>query len=200
MVDQAVILCGGAAALEEVAGAPFLDRLLFEAGRYGIRRILLLAGAQAGRVRDFAADTAMRGRFGLDIEIMAAPEAAGTGGALYQARNRLDEHFLLIDGNTWFAVNPLDLAARLLAAEPAVIGAVAMRPGGEGVLSGGIGAFRRRLVDVLAPVCSLEREVLPRLAREGTLIGFVAAGYYVDIGTREGLARARAELAPEAVV
>jgi D-glycero-D-manno-heptose 1,7-bisphosphate phosphatase len=195
MVDQAVILCGGAAALEEVGGAPFLDRLLFETGRYGIRRILLLAGAQADRIRDYAADTAMRGRFGLDIEIMAAPETAGTGGALFQARNRLDEHFLLIDGNTWFAVNPLDLAARLLAAEPAVIGAVAMRRGGEGVLSGGVGAFRRRLVDVLAPVCSLERDALPRLAREGTLIGFVAAGYYVDIGTDEGLTRARAELA-----
>ena len=196
MVDQAVILCGDAAALEEVGGAPFLDRLLFETGRYGIRRILLLAGAQADRVRDYAHDTQMRGRFGLDIEIMAAAETAGTGGALFQARGRLDEHFLLIDGNTWFAVNPLDLAARLLATEPSVTGAVAMRRGGEGVLSGGIGAFRRRIVDVLAPVSSLERDVLPRLAREGALIGFVAAGYYVDLGTVEGLARARAELEP----
>jgi NDP-sugar pyrophosphorylase family protein len=198
MIDQAVILCGGAAALEEVGGAPFLDRLLFEVGRYGIRRILLLAGAQADRVRDYAADTAMRGRFGLDIEIMAAPETAGTGGALFQARARLDEHFLVLDGHAWFAVNPLDLTARLLAAEPTVTGAVAMRRGGDGVLSGGIGAFRRRLVDALAPVSSLEGEVLPRLAREGALIGFVAAGYHVDIGTVEGLARARAELAPEA--
>jgi NDP-sugar pyrophosphorylase family protein len=195
MVDQAVILCGGAAALEEVAGAPFLDRLLFEVGRYGVRRILLLAGAQADRVRDYAHDTPMRGRFGLDIEIMAAPDRAGTGGALYQARQRLDEHFLLLDGSAWFAVNPLDLAARLLAAEPAVVGAVAMRSGGEGVLSGGVGAFRRRVIDVLTPACSLEREVLPRLGREGRLIGFVAAGYYVDVGTDEGLAQARAELA-----
>jgi D-glycero-D-manno-heptose 1,7-bisphosphate phosphatase len=127
---------------------------------------------------------------------MAAPETAGTGGALYLARNRLDEHFLLLDGTAWFAVNPLDLAARLLAAEAAVIGAVAMRPGGEGVLSGGVGAFRRRVIDVLTPACSLEREVLPRLGREGRLIGFVAAGYHVDIGTDEGLARARAELEP----
>lgn len=196
MIDQAVILCGGAAALEEVGGAPFLDRLLLETGRYGIRRILLLAGVQADRVRDYAADTAMRGRFGLDIEIMAAPETAGTGGALFQARARLDEHFLVIDGNTWFAVNPLDLATRLLAAEPAVTGAVAMRPGGGGMLSGGIGAFRRRLVEAVTPVSSLERDVLPRLAREGALIGFAAAGYYVDIGTVEGLARARAELVP----
>jgi D-glycero-D-manno-heptose 1,7-bisphosphate phosphatase len=198
MVDQAVILCGEAAALEEVGGAPFLDRLLFETGRYGIRRILLLAGAQAGRVRDYAHDTVMRGRFGLDIEIMAAPETAGTGGALFLARNRLDEHFLLIDGGMWFAVNPLDLAARLLAAEAFVTGAVAMRQGAAGVVSGGIGAFRRKLIDVLAPVCSLERDVFPRLAREGALIGFVGAGYHVDVGTAEGLARARVELAAEA--
>lgn len=195
MVDQAVISCGGAAALEEVGGAPFLDRLLFEVGRYGVRRVLLLAGAQAGRVRDYAHDTAMRGRFSLDIEIMAAPETAGTGGALYQARNRLDGHFLLLDGTAWFAVNPLDLAARLVAADAEVVGAVAMRQRGDGVLSGGIGAFRRRVVDVLTPACSLEREVLPRLGREGRLIGFVAGGYHVDIGTAEGLQRARAELA-----
>jgi len=195
MADQTVISCGGAAALEEVGGAPFLDRLLFEVGRCGVRQILLLAGAQADRVRDYAADTAMRGRFRLDIEIMAAPETAGTGGALFQARNRLDDHFLLLDGKAWFAVNPLDLAARLLAAEPAVIGAVAMRRSGDGVLSGGMGAFRRQLVERLAPACSLEHDVFPRLAREGALIGFVAAGYHVDIGTVEGLARARAELA-----
>ena len=195
MVDQAVILCGEAAALEEVGGAPFLDRLLFEVGRYGIRRILLLAGAQADRVRDYAHDTPMRARFGLDIEIMAAPDTAGTGGALYRARDRLDEHFLLLDGSAWFAVNPLDLAARLLAAEAAAVGAVAMRQRGEGVVAGGIGAFRRRLVDVLTPACSLDREVLPRLGREGRLIGFVAAGYHVDIGTEEGLARAREDLA-----
>jgi NDP-sugar pyrophosphorylase family protein len=195
MVDQAVILCGGATALEEVGGAPFLDRLLFEMGRYGIRRILLLAGAQGDRVRDYAADTPMRGRFGLEIEIMAAPEIAGTGGALFLARNRLDEHFLLLDGNAWFAVNPLDLAARLLAAEPAVTGAVAMLQRGEGVVNGGIGAFRRGIVDRLAPACSLERDLFPRLAREGALIGFAAAGYHADIGSVEGLARARAELA-----
>jgi D-glycero-D-manno-heptose 1,7-bisphosphate phosphatase len=199
MIGQAVILCGGAA-LEEVGGAPFLDRLLLEVGRYGIRRILLLAGAQAERVRDYAHDTPMRRRFGLDIEIMAGREAAGTGGALYRARHRLDEHFLLLDGNSWFAVNPLDLAARLLAAEPAVIGAVAMRQGDAGVVSGGIAAFRRRLVDKLAPACSLEREVLPRLGREGAVIGFVAAGYHVDIGTADGLARARDELAEEAAI
>jgi D-glycero-D-manno-heptose 1,7-bisphosphate phosphatase len=198
MINQAVILCGGAAALEEVGGAPFLDRLLFEVGRYGIRRILLLAGTPSDRVRDYAHDTAVRARFGLDFEIMAAPAASGTGGALFQARNRLDEHFLLLDGNAWFAVNPLDLAARLLAAEPAVTGAVAMRQHGEGVVSGGIGAFRRRIVDVLAPVSSLERDVFPRLGREGALIGFVAAGYHVDIGTVEGLARARAELVERA--
>jgi len=200
MTDQAVILCGGAAALEEVGDAPFLDRLLFEVGRYGVRRILLLAGTQADRVRDYAADTAVRGRFGLDIEIMAAPERGGTGGALFQARNRLDEHFLLLDGKAWFAVNPLDLAKRLLAADPMVSGAVAMRQHGEGVVSGGIGAFRRRIIEALAPACSLERDVYPRLAREGALIGFVAAGYHVDISTVEGLARARAELASEAAI
>ena len=59
MIEQAVILCGGSGGrlgtltaelprpLLSVDGAPFLDLLLFELGRHGIRRILLLGGFAA---------------------------------------------------------------------------------------------------------------------------------------------------------
>jgi len=62
MIDQAAILCGGRGTrlgsltanipkpLLQVGGAPFLDWLLFEIGRHGIRRILLLAGSARTRL------------------------------------------------------------------------------------------------------------------------------------------------------
>src|SRR3954464_15525969 len=103
MIAQVVILCGGRGTrpgaltadtpkpLLEVAGGPFLDRLLFELGRHGIRHILLLAGFGADQIREFAATTGIKARFGLEIDIAVEPEPAGTGGALWHARDRLED-------------------------------------------------------------------------------------------------------------
>ena len=79
MIRQAVILCGGLGTrlgalttqmpkpLLPVGEDPFLDVLLFELGRHGVRRILLLAGFAAGRVLEYAATTPLRARFRLEI-------------------------------------------------------------------------------------------------------------------------------------
>jgi D-glycero-D-manno-heptose 1,7-bisphosphate phosphatase len=124
MIRQAVILCGG---LDTRLGAltaqtpkpllpvgenPFLDVLLFELGRHGLRQILLLAGFAADRVREYVIATPLKTQFGLEIEVMSEPQRAGTGGALWHARDRLDEVFLLLNGGSWFDINLLELAAR----------------------------------------------------------------------------------------
>src|SRR5260370_27939675 len=101
MINQAVILCGGDGArlgaltaelpkpLLTVDGAPFLDLLLFELGRHGIRRILLLGGVAAAPIAAYAAQTSLKARFDLDIEIISQPEPAGAAGALWHAHHRL---------------------------------------------------------------------------------------------------------------
>jgi NDP-sugar pyrophosphorylase family protein len=71
MIDQAVIACCGRGAappagepkpLTPIGEAPFLDVLLFELGRHGVRRVLLLAGANAARFADYAAATPLKAR------------------------------------------------------------------------------------------------------------------------------------------
>jgi D,D-heptose 1,7-bisphosphate phosphatase len=231
MISQAVILCGGLGTrlgaltaeqpkpLLPVGGAPFLDLLLSELARHGINRILLLAGFGAEKVREFAATTPLKLRYGLDIQVVAEPAPAGTGGALWQARQRLDDWFFLLNGDSWFDINLLDLGLRL-ADELSTIGAIALREvpdaarygtvsltdgriasfaerpmmAGPGVVSGGVYAFRRALVDRLEPVCSLERDVLPDLAEEGRLLGFSYPGYFIDIGVTNDFARAGREI------
>jgi len=231
VIRQAVILCGGRGTrlgpltadtpkpLLEVGGGPFLDRLLFELGRHGIRRILLLAGFGAGQIREFAATTEIKARFGLEIDIAVELVPAGTGGALWHARDRLDDEFFLLNGDSWFDINLLDLAVRL-ARDPAALGALALRrlkdasrygavtlagdriagfterpaEPGSGLVSGGVYALRRKLVDSLAAEGSLEREVFPRLAAVGRLRGFAYDGYFIDIGVPQDLARARREI------
>jgi len=230
MIEQAVILCGGRGTrlgpltadlpkpLLPVGGAPFLDMLLFELGRHGFRRILLLAGFAAARIMEYAAATPLRERFGLDIDVAIEPEPAGTGGALWQARDRLDDSFLMVNGDSWFDINLRALAAQL-GEGPGVLGALALRrladasrygavrlagdriaefaarPAGPGpgLVSGGVYALRREVVEMLGSPASLEADLFPRLAAAGRLQGAVFDGYFVDIGVPEDLARARRE-------
>src|SRR5580698_7428579 len=94
---QAVILCGGPGArlgqltattpkpLLVVDGRPFLDVLLFELGRHGVRDVLLLAGFEGEQVARYAETTPLAARFGLELKVAIEPSPGGTGGALKQA-------------------------------------------------------------------------------------------------------------------
>src|SRR6266404_553846 len=138
-IDQAVILCGGSGTrlgtlttampkpLLPVGGRPFLDVLLGELGRSGVRRIVLLAGFAAERIIEYVAANSLQGRFDLTIEVAIEPSPAGTGGALWHARQRLDDRFFLLNGDSWFDINLLDFAVRAMS-ETSATGAVAVRP------------------------------------------------------------------------
>jgi D,D-heptose 1,7-bisphosphate phosphatase len=231
MIEQAVILCGGSGtrlgaltaglpkSLVAVDESPFLDLLLFELGRHGIRRILLLAGFGADRIAAYAAETPLKERFGLAVEVAVEPEPAGTGGALWHARHLLADSFFLLNGDSWLDINVLDLAVRLKQ-EPSALGVLGLRRlpdaarygtvslsgerivefaerpagAGSGLVSGGVYALRRAIVDGLGPHGSLEAELFPSLARAGRLHGVVVKGYFVDIGVPQDLARARREI------
>ena len=231
---QAVILCGGVGSrlgaltaempkpLLRVGGAPFLDVLLFELGRHGVKQVLLLAGFAAQRILDYAASTPLKGRFDLEIDVAVEPQRAGTGGALWYARERLDDQFFLLNGDSWFDINLLDFAVRAMS-EPSATGALAVRPlpdasrygvveidgirvtrfherperRGSGLVSAGVYVFRRALTDDLRPCCSLEAEVLPVLANRKSLLGLPFEGYFIDIGVPDSLGRAQHEVPRE---
>ena len=232
MITQAAILCGGLGGrlgsltartpkpLLKVGDRPFLDVLLFELGRHGVRNILLLAAFEAEQIIAYAKSTPVKERFGLDIEVAIEPERAGTGGALWHARDRLNEQFYLLNGDSWFDINLLGLSS-ILAGSPATVGALAVRhladtsrygvvtlaadqtiidfaprPGQNqsGFVSGGVYAWRSDLVDLLQPNCSLEEHVLPRLVAERKLRAMPADGYFIDIGVPEAFSRAQSEI------
>jgi len=88
--------------LLRVGGIPFLDVLLFELGRHGVTRILLLAGFAAHLVLEYASSTPLKARFGLEIDVSVEPNPAGSGGALWHARDHLDDLFFLLNGASWF--------------------------------------------------------------------------------------------------
>lgn len=224
MFEQCVILCGGLGSrlgeltrstpkpLLPVAGEPFLDHLLAELGRQNVRRILLLAAFESEQIRSYAQNSAVARRLGMSIAISVEPDRAGTGGALWHARDLVEPTFLLLNGDSWLDVNIADLVASL-SRDPEVIASLALRPvedasrygvvemegdrltafhsrplphqTGAGLVNGGVYAMRRAILDHVAPTCSLEADALAPLAGIGKLRGIVSNGFFIDIGVPE---------------
>lgn len=202
------------------AGRPFLSWLLREFTRFGVTDFLLLTGHLSDVVERAAADIQAALPRGARVSLSLEPIRAGTGGAVYHARDRLDQRFLLCNGDSLFDGNLAALLAASGSEAPGTIGRMMLRrlddafrygvvalrgdqvtdflerppPGTAGTINAGIYLFDRRLVDALSPNCSLEAEVMPRLARAGALRGTVAGGYFRDIGVPEDFARAQTEL------
>jgi D,D-heptose 1,7-bisphosphate phosphatase len=200
---------------------PFLAGLLREAVRFGVEDFLLLTGHLSDRVAA-AADVIRPTLPGnVRIGISREPIRAGTGGALVHARDRLDDRFLLLNGDTLFDFNLSNLLADAAGDGPGVVGRMVLRhlddvsrfgvvtrdgdrvtafrerpPEGAsgGTINAGVYLFGRALLDHLAPACSLERDVLPRLADAGALRATVGQGYFRDIGVPDDFAAAQHEI------
>jgi D,D-heptose 1,7-bisphosphate phosphatase len=232
MIRQCVILAGGQGTrlgalaattpkpVLEVGGRPFLFWLMREAQRFGIERFLILAGHLAATLERAARDAAALLPKPCAVEFVVEPAPAGTGGALLGAFGRLDERFLLCNGDSLFDANLARLLADAMADPPGVLGRLLLwrtedaarygvvglfedcvtefrerpAPGEAGVVNAGAYVLHRRILCHLAPVCSLERDTLPALAAAGALRGTLAPGWFIDIGVPDDLARARAEL------
>ena len=236
-VRQAAILVGGRGSrlggltdaipkpLLTCGDRPFLAWLLRELIRFGIEDVLLLTGYLADTVEASLPGIASSLPKPLRITCVCEPQPAGTGGALFHAREHLAERFLLCNGDSWLDCNlarlladaaqdPADTIGRMLLRhlsdaarygevetagdrvtafrerpEPSESGAA--RPG---TINAGVYVFDRRVLADIAPVCSLERDVMPALAASGALRGTVADGYFIDIGIPADLARAQTEL------
>lgn len=200
--------------LRQVAGAPFLDYLIVNLARHGFRRIVLLTNAPADQV------AARAQAWAVDLTIMMNPEPAGTGSMLLRARHLLDSRFLMLNGDWLLDMNYLSLSAPALWRD-GDLGIVALRPVGDGrhhdvveeqdgritrfaertgsagpaLINGGIYWLDRAILDEIGALpCSLERDVMPRLAREGRLAGQIRDGYFLDIGVRADYDRAQTEI------
>ncbi|MEO9189119.1 MAG: HAD-IIIA family hydrolase [Acetobacteraceae bacterium] len=95
----------------DVGGRPFLFWLMRELQRFGIERFLILGGHLApALVREVEALTPTLPKTA-GVEVLAEPTPSGTGGALLGAADRLDERFLLCNGDSLFDTNLAPLLA-----------------------------------------------------------------------------------------
>jgi D-glycero-D-manno-heptose 1,7-bisphosphate phosphatase len=182
-----------------VGGRPFLDYLLLEAWRFGFSKVLFIADGGGSRVRASLDASRIGEETHLSIEVVEAQDA-GTGGALRAARSRLEDRFLLLDGHCWFDFNWLSLitvegaedavatlalrkfdgGARHLLLDGSVV-QMADDRSGPGITFGSVALLTSGILKYLSPSCSLENEVLARLAQQRLVRGLVASGHFIDI-------------------
>ena len=111
---QAVILAGGLGtrlrpfteripkAMVPIGSKPFLEHQILLLRSQGIEEILLLVGYLADHIKDFFGDGS---RYGLRISYSHEEVPRGTGGALKLAQPKLQNNFLLLNGDTYLSMN-----------------------------------------------------------------------------------------------
>jgi NDP-sugar pyrophosphorylase family protein len=202
-----------------IAGRPFLVHQLEWLARHGVRSVVLCVGHGADQVRDAIGD----GRaWGVAVAWSEDPEPLGTGGALALAAPHVDGPALVMNGDTLADSDPWRIERARW--ERGATGALALfrvddarargrverddaglvrrfvekdpAHRGPAWVSGGLYAFDPALWRELPNgPGSLERDVLPRLAGAGRLIGVPEDGTFYDIGTPEEWERAERDLA-----
>ena len=226
---QAVILAGGLGTrlrpvttelpkvLVPVAGRPFIDWLIDALPRDTFDEVLMLTGYLGDQVESHCGDGS---QYGLPVTYSREPEPLGTAGAMAFAAAKLQEQFVVLNGDTYIEPD----YARLLAAHKR-LGAMAtmvvatpprddIRPnvqlGQDGMVvryAKGIDDPSLTLVDAgvllaardvlsLIPATrpsGLEVDVFPRLADERRLAAVVVDRPYLDVGTPQGLAAMQAQ-------
>ncbi len=193
-----------------LAGRPFLTFMLDWLAGHGVTEAILSCGYRSDDVRRVLGDI----YDGMRLRYVVEEEPLGTAGPVRLAADAgvLAERFLVLNGDT---LTDFDLSAEvdqhertgaegtlaLMAVEDtASYGAVPTDEDGRVVeflekienpptnrINAGAYVLERSVADRIEPgrAVSFERDIFPEMARDGVLYGFMAEGYWIDIGTPE---------------
>ena len=204
--------------MAEIAGRPFLERLIEHLAAYGFQRFVLCTGHKADSV-----EAHFRTRQSpYEVAFSREHVPLGTAGGLRHARNLLPgDPILVLNGDSFCPVDyPALLGAHRSRGSAATLAVVAaddtaeygqvlfsddgtvtafrekLHSSGAGWINAGVYVFRHATLAALpdrSPL-SLEKDVFPALVGKG-LHAWKTRGPLLDIGTPERYLRAQTELA-----
>ncbi|MDO9537826.1 MAG: sugar phosphate nucleotidyltransferase [Thermoplasmata archaeon] len=200
-----------------VHGKPFLQIIVEHFRDQGIKRFVFCTGRLHENIEAHFEDGE---KFGVEITHSVEPEPLGTGGALLNARHLLDDVFFLAYGDSYLPIELSGLQNLMtsnkaagvitvyqnkdhlapnnvrLATDGRVLDYVKKNPPDSMTgLEAGLSLFQKSVLD-FAPgrIFSLEESILPQLINRGRLFGLLTPRRFYDMGTPEGLERAKREL------
>ncbi len=200
-----------------LANRPLMEHVLTLLGRHGFREVVVTVAFTANAIRTWFGDGS---ELGFSITYAAEESPLGTGGSVRNARAHLDQTFLVISGDVVTDIDlskvvEFHRARRALATialksmeDPLEFGIVITHQDGSierflekptwgqvfsDTINTGVYVLEPEIFDHIPegrPV-DFSSEVFPALLAEGLpLYGYVAEGYWEDVGTLEAYLRA----------
>jgi D-glycero-D-manno-heptose 1,7-bisphosphate phosphatase len=223
-VTQAVILCGGFGTrlgkitsrtpkpLLKFNKIPFLDYLIQNLSRYNIKEIILLCHYKYSL---FIRKYHNRVISGVLIKCIFEKKPLGTFGAIKNAKKKLKDYFLLLNGDTYFDINLRDLITSYNYKKYFGIVALANKKNNRfskivlsrkgfirkfynnkksSLINSGSYVFSKKICNIESlKFSSLERDILPNLVKKNFLQGkkYVAKhNKFIDIGVQQDYKKA----------
>jgi mannose-1-phosphate guanylyltransferase len=203
-----------------VVERPFVAYILENLVRHGVERAIFSSGYLAEAIR---AEIGDGDGYGLKVDYVVEDEPLGTAGAIRNVAHRLAPGaFFVFNGDVLSDVDLSALAALHAAKrgmatifltpveDPRRYGLVELRedssvsdflekPGdhtGAALINAGVYVLQPEVLDMIPPrlLFSIERGVFPKLARAGSLYGYVEECYWRDIGTPESYLQAHFDI------
>lgn len=229
MISQAIILVGGLGTrlgkittktpkpMVLVNKKPFLEFLVLNLKRHGIKKIIFSTGYLSEKVSSYFGDGSS---YGLNFSYVKENEPLGTGGALKFASSVLEKEFLVFNGDSFFDFDYSKLG-KLLLTSPSSMVAMALKfeedarrygrvvlnekyvkeyiekgvGSNPGLINTGVYLMKHEALDILPEgFCSLEHDLFPKLVDDSLIVGLQFDGYFIDIGLPIDLKRAQTEL------
>lgn len=190
-----------------IAGMPFLEHLMRLLMEQGITEIVLCISHMANQIKSYFGNGS---RWGFDITYSEEEIPLGTAGAIKKAERYIDNTFIVLNGDSY---SNLDLHqfinfhrskksnftlaltkvtdsshyGNVILKEDKIIDFLEKASSGEGYVSSGFYILEPKIFDYIEKDknISLERDILPNLAKEDLLWGYAYDGYFIDIGRPE---------------
>lgn len=196
-----------------IGGKPLLEHTVNLLKDFGVDEIILAVGYKAKMIEDHFGDGS---DYGLTIKYVKEEKKLGTAGPLRLARDDLTSPFFMLNGDILVEMDMNDFAffhsARGGLATVALTpvedisryGAVEMKgfkilqflekpkKSEPGLINAGIYVIDPKIIDMVPDEpCSIEKQIFPKLAKEGQLYGYPFHGKWVDTGTLTSLRQAK---------
>jgi len=230
MITECIVLAGGLGTrlrsvvadkpkcMAPVGDVPFIDYLLRYLLKEGMTHVVLSLGHLSDQVIAYIESN----EWTLKVDFVIEEEPLGTGGAIMNALDELEEdEFFIMNGDTLFNVDLFDYSnwhqekgSKLsLALKPMRqfdrYGSVQLGENNkitaflekqyceEGLINGGIYVANREYLEGLhlPEKFSFEKDVLETQVKAGNVYGFESDSYFIDIGVPADYERAQQELA-----
>ena len=193
----------------DVHGKTLTEHLFDLLKKYGIRDVILSVGYLKEKVKEYYGDGS---KFGVNITYVEEDEPLGTAGPLRLAKKYLNNSFIVTNGDELKNFNiprmfrlhkrkdALATLALTTVTDPSQYGVARLsgsrilefveKPKKEeapsNLINAGFYIMEPEVIDMISGGFSmLEKDIFPKLAREGRLRGFPTAGQWFDIGNFE---------------